>query len=170
MSATSHLTARASTRPVPDLDACPFCGGETLKAVPLLDRIKKARGPAVGGSVSIRKSGEEYLKCNGCMTEFVHAERDIEVIMKGLMVRPNILAQIKYCYGRAVKVSDPLTRHRTAIVRRVHARRSLLGVSVAKKELIICFKYRGVRTFGSFIREADRRRGARYVFAELSMA
>lgn len=157
-------------RPVPDLDACPLCGGKTLKAVPLLDRIKKAKGPAVGGSVSIRKSGEEYLKCNGCTAEFVPAERDIKVIMNGLMVKSNIPDQIKHYYGKAIKVYDLLTKHRTAIVRRVNVRRSLLGVSVAKKELIICFKYGGVRTFGSFIREADPRRGTRYVFAELSMA
>ena len=148
----------------------PPCGGKAPKAIPLPDRIKKARGPDAGGSVSIRKPGKEHLKCNECTTKFVRAERGIGAIIRGLTAGPNIPAQIKYFYGKAVKVSDPLTRRRTAIVQRANARRSLLGAPVAKKGPIMCFKRGGARTFGSLIREADPRRGARGVFAELSMA
>ena len=151
-------------------DTCPLCGGASIRQAPLLDRLKEVGIPAVGGSVKIRKSGEGYLKCHGCTAEFVHVERDIEPIMNGLTVQSHIPDQIKRYHGEAVKVSDLLTRHRTAIIRRVSARRSLLGVSVAKKELIVCFRYRGVRTFGSFVRRTDPERGAHYVFTELSMA
>ena len=124
----------------------------------------------MGGSLSMEKSGEEYLKCGGCRAEFIRAERDIEVIMNGLEVSRNVPVQIRHIYNENVAVSDLLTKHRTAIIRRVNARRSLLGVSAAKKELIICFKYKKTRTFGSFARKADPLRGARYVFTELSLA
>lgn len=170
MSATISLTVRPVVRPVATADTCPLCGGTSIKRAPLLDRLKEAGGPAVGVTVKMRKSGEEYLKCNGCTAEFVRAERDIEVIMNGLEVSRNVPVQIGHIYKEAVRVSDLLTEHRTAIVRRVNVGRSLLGVSVAKGELIICFRYKGIRTFGSFVRKADPLRGARYVFTELSLA
>ena len=149
---------------------CPLCGGASIRQAPLLDRLKEVDIPAVGGSAKVRKSGEGYLRCHGCTAEFVHVERDIEPIMNGLMVQSNILNQIRRYYGEGVKVSDLLAKHRTAIIRKVSARRSLLGVSVTKKELIVCFRYMGVRTFGSFVRKTDPKRGAHYVFTELSIA
>ena len=164
------LTARPPPRVVATPDTCPVCGGESIRRAPLLDRIKGVGIPAVGGSLKTRKSCETYLKCHGCTVEFVYAERGIEQIMNGLLVEDNIPDQIEYYYKEAIEVPDLLTKHRTAIIRRVHVKRSLLGVSSAKKELIICFKYKGIRTFGSFIRETDSRRRAHYVFKELSMA
>lgn len=151
-------------------DTCPFCGGSSISRAPLFDRLKELSIPVVGGSARTRKSGEEYLKCHGCTAEYVCAERDIKTIMNGLVVRPHIPTQIRHYYKAAIKTSDLLTRHRTAIVRKVDTRRSLLGVSSARNELIICFKYGGVRTFGSFARRTDPTRGAHYVFEELSMA
>lgn len=151
-------------------DTCPFCGGSSITREPLLDRLKELSIPVVGGSARTRKSGEEYLKCHGCTAEYVCAERDIKTIMNGLMVPKNIPVQIKHYYKAEIKVSNLLTRHRTAIVRKVDTRRSLLGVSAARNELIVCFRYRGVRTFGLFARKTDHRRGAHYVFEELSMA
>lgn len=170
MNATISLTVRLVVRPVATADTCPLCGEASIKRAPLLDRLKEAGVPAVGVTVKMRKSDEEYLKCNGCTAEFVRAERDIKVIMNGLMVSRNVPVQIRHIYNENVAVSDLLTKHRTAIIRKVNARRSPLGVSATKKELIICFKYKKTRTFGSFVRKADPLRGARYVFTELSLA
>lgn len=163
------LTARPPPRAVATPDTCPICGGTSIKRAPLFDRLKGVGIPAVGGSLKTRKSCETYLKCHGCTAEFVYAERGIEQIMNGLLVEDNIPGQIEYYYKEAIEVPDLLTKHRTAIIRRVHVKRSLLGVSSTKKELIICFNYKGIRTFGSFIRETDSRRRAHYVFKELNM-
>lgn len=169
MIAAISLTGRPDARTVPATETCPLCGGESIRRAPLLDRLKEAGVPAVGGSLKTRKSGEEYLKCHGCTAEFVHAKRDVKTVMNGLVVQENVPAQILHYYKRQIKVPDLLTKHRTAIIRRVHAKRSLLAVSAAKKELIICFMHRGVRTYGTFVRKNDPERGAHYVFTELSM-
>lgn len=150
-------------------DTCPLCGGASIRRAPLLDRLRELGIPAVGGGFKTRKSGEEYLKCHGCTAEFVHTDRDVKTIMNGLVVQDNVPAQIEHYYKRRIRVADLLTRHRTAIIRRVSAGRSMLGVSTAKRELIICFMYRGVRTYGTFVRRTDPGRGVHYVFTELSM-
>ena len=168
ITATSLTAARAAPAVAPP-DTCPICGGASIRRAPLLDRLKELGIPAVGGGFKTRKSGEEYLKCHGCGAEFVPINRDIKTIMNGLMVQKNVPDLIEYYYKRRIKVSDLLTRHRTAIIRRVNVKRSMLGVSASQKELIICFMYRGVRTFGTFVRKADPKRGAHYVFTELSM-
>ena len=167
--AAISLTALLSVPNVAPPDTCPLCGGASIRRAPLLDRLREVRVPVVGGSVGTRESGEKYLKCHGCTAEFVHTDRDIKTIMNGLVVQDNVPAQIEHYYKRRIRVADLLTRHRTAIIRRVSARRSMLGVSTAKRELIICFMYRGVRTYGTFVRESDPERGVRYVFTELSM-
>lgn len=163
------LTALFPAPAVAPSDTCPLCGGTSIKRAPLLDRLKELGIPTVGGIIKTRKSGEEYLKCHGCTAEFIYAERDIKTIMNGLLVEDNVPAQIEHYYKRQIKIPDLLRKHRTAIIRRVNVKRSMLGISAAKKELIICFMYRGVRTFGTFVREADPGRGVHYVFTELSM-
>ena len=167
--AAISLTAIHAAPSVAPSGTCPLCGGASIRRAPLLDRLRELGIPAVGGGFKTRKSGEEYLKCHGCTAEFVHTDRDIKTIMNGLAVQENVPAQIEHYYKRQIRISDLLTRHRTAIIRRVSARRSMLGVSTAKRELIICFMYRGVRTYGTFVRESDPERGVRYVFTELSM-
>lgn len=169
MIAAMSLTALSTAPAVAPSDTCPLCGGTSIKRAPLLDRLKELGIPAVGGTVKTRKSGEEYLRCHGCTAEFVYAERDIKTIMNGLLVQDNVPAQIEHYYKRQIKIPDLLRKHRTAIIRRVNVKRSMLGVSASKKELIICFMYRGVRTSGTFVRETDPERGVHYAFTELSM-
>lgn len=169
MIAAISLTALLPASAVAPPDTCPICGATSIRRAPLLDRLKELGIPAVGGGFKTRKSGEEYLKCHGCGAEFVPIDRDIKTIMNGLVVQENVPDQIEHYYKKRIKVTDLLTRHRTAIIRRVNVKRSVLGVSAAKKELIICFMYRGVRTFGTFVRERDPERGVHYVFTEMSM-
>ena len=167
--AAISLTALLPDPSVAPPDTCPICGATSIRRAPLLDRLKELGIPAVGGGFKTRKSGEEYLKCHGCGAEFVPIDRDIKTIMNGLVVQENVPDQIEHYYKKRIKVTDLLTRHRTAIIRRVNVKRSVLGVSAVKKELIICFMYRGVRTFGTFVRDRDPERGVHYVFTEMSM-
>ena len=153
-------------------EPCPFCGGRPARVRPLLDGAKigvKAAG--IGASLETKRSGESYLRCNGCAREFVPAERDIENILFGLEVADRVPPLITLYHGEGVTVTDLLTAHRTAIVRRAHRYRSLVSVSVAKKEILICFCRRGVRTYGTFARKAGRSgRGDHYTFKGLNMA
>lgn len=132
---------------------------------PLAERIKEAGVDIAGsgGSAKLRKSGDTYFTCNGCMKAFVDADRDIEGILRGLKSKANIAHRTRHFYGEGVTPSELLENHRTAILRKANPRRSLLGVSLARKELIICFSYNGIRTYGSFIRKGDH-----YIFRELS--
>ena len=151
---------------------CPFCGGMAVRRRPALSGAKM--GATIGGTgLSLEAGGSEesYLKCNGCTMEFVRADRDVDTILAGLRARRRIAAQIRHYYGEGVTVTDLLTGHVTAMARKANHYRSLASVSVSKKELIICFSYKNIRTFGSFVRKSDRSSGRRYYeFRELSMA
>ena len=138
---------------------------------PLLDGAKiSVKVAGTGASLRTKGSGESYLRCNGCAREFVPAERDIENILSGLEVEDRVPPLIALYHGEGVTVTDLLTAHRTAIVRRAHRYRSLVSVSVAKKEILVCFCHRGIRTFGTFARKAGRSgRGDHYMFKGLSM-
>ena len=124
-----------------------------------------------GASLETKESDTSYLRCDGCAREFVPAERDIGTILSGLRVDSRVPHLIGLYHGEGVTVTDLLTAHRTAIVRRAHQYRSLVSVSVAKKEILICFCHRGVRTYGTFARKAGRSgRGDHYMFKGLNMA
>ena len=151
---------------------CPFCGGRPIRKRPLLDGAKIAFHTALGGaSVEPEQSGETYLKCNGCAREFVPADRDIENILFGLRIEPSVPHLIRRYHGEGVTVTDLLTKHRTDIVRKAHHYRSRVSVSAVKNEIIICFRRRGVRTFGTFAQKSDKSGGANYyIFKGLSKA
>ena len=153
-------------------DPCPFCGGRPARVRPALDGVKigiKAAG--TGASLKMKRAGESYLRCNGCAREYVPAERDIENILSGLEVEDRVPPLIALYHGEGVTVTDLLTAHRTAIVRRAHRYRSLVSVSVAKKEILVCFRHKGIRTYGTFARKAGRSgRGDHYMFKGLNMA
>lgn len=152
---------------------CPFCGGSPVKKRPWLAGTRIAAGAAgIGASLEAPDSREEYLQCRGCMIEYVDAERDIETILQGLRVERAVAFQIRSYYGEGgPTAADLLARHRTAIVRRAAGRRSILSVSVDRGELIACFLYNGVRTFGLLVKSGDGPDGAsRYVFRWLSKA
>ena len=122
-----------------------------------------------GASLRTKGSGESYLRCNGCAREYVPAERDIENILSGLEVEDRVPPLIALYHGEGVTVTDLLTAHRTAIVRRAHRYRSLVSVSVAK-EILVCFRHKGIRTFGTLARKAGRSgRGDHYMFKGLNM-
>lgn len=151
---------------------CPFCGGRPIRKRPLLDGALIAFHTALGGaSVEPKQSGESYLKCNGCAREFVPADRDIENILLGLRVEPSVLPLIRRYHGEGVTVTDLLTEYRTDIVRKAHHYRSCVSVSAARNEIIICFRRRGVRTFGTFAQKSDTSGGGdHYIFRGLSKA
>lgn len=154
-------------------DPCPFCGGRPVRKRPALDGARfGVRVAGTGASLRAKRSGESYLRCNGCGTEYVPAERDIENILSGLEVEPWVPPLIGLYHGEGVTVTDLLTAHRTAIVRKVHHYRSYVSVSTAKREIVICFRHNGVRTFGTFARRGGGRGGGgdRYVFRGLGMA
>lgn len=150
---------------------CPFCGGRGLPRRPRLDRLSGSSvsiGPA-SLHLAVDSSGEEYFNCRGCDMSFVFAEREIATILSGLKMGPNIPILVKHYYGDGVAVRDLLTQHRTAMVRKVRAGLSFLSPSAVRNELVMCFNYNGIRTFGSF----RRRRGSRgyyYTFEVLNRA
>ena len=144
---------------------CPFCGGVGLPKRPWGDRIS---GSSIGTDVAslrlvVDSSGEEYFKCHGCNTSFVFADREIGTILPGLRMRPKVALLAKHYYGDGVSVHDLLTRHRTAIVRKIHGRLSFISARTARNELVVCLNYNGVRTFGSL----RRRRGCNGYYYEL---
>lgn len=134
---------------------------------PLAGRVEEAGGSIAGSGISakLRKSDDAYFACNGCTMAFVDADRDIEGILYNLKSGANIAYKTRHFYGGEITPRELLEDYRTAIVRKVSPKRSLLSVSLAKKELIICFSYKGFRTYGSFIKKKDH-----YEFRELSRA
>ena len=153
--------------PVP----CPFCGGRGLPKKPGIDRLS---GSSVSvGAASLRlvvdSKGEEYYKCHGCDMSFVLADREIETILPGMMVNLSVPIRIRHYYGGGVSARDLLTRHCAAAVRKARGRLSFFASRMAQNELVLCFNYNGIRTFGSF----RRRRGANgyyYTFEGLDRA
>ena len=115
------------------------------------------------------RAGGWYLHCDGCTTDYVRADRDVETIAAGLRVDPRVPLQVRHYCGEGVTVSDLLDGHLAAMARRVHARRSLASVHVDRGELFLCFSYRGIRTFGSLVRRRGRR-GYHYLLRGLSRA
>ena len=153
-------------------DPCPFCGGRPARVRPLLDGARiGVQVAGAGASLETKRSGRSYLRCDGCGAEYVPAERDVENILSGLRVEPEVLPRIRMYHGEGVTVTDLLAAHRTAIVRKAHRYRSLLSVSVAKREIVICFCRGGVRTYGTFARRGKKSGdGYHYVFRELNKA
>ena len=136
---------------------CPFCGGRASQRRPRLGEMRLGVKMA-GASLSVKspRSEESYLHCNGCMIDYIRADRDVETIAAGLQIEPWAAFQARHYYGEGVAVSDLLRRHCTGMARMVHPLRSLTSVSVVKGELLACLSYAGIRTFGSLVR---RRRG-----------
>ena len=152
---------------------CPFCGGRADIKRPKLDAIKKMSARAYGfeGSVETRRMGDSYYKCNGCTMEFVYAEREIESILAGLEVGDRVPSQIRRYYNGEVSAIDLLTVHRTAIVRKANNHLSFISAHVVKDELIICFCYNNVRTYGTFVKKSSKSsNGDYYLFEKLNKA
>jgi len=157
-----------------DVDPCPFCGGNKIKKLPISDKVKKvnASGSGNGGGLEVESNPDKeyFFKCNGCNLKFVDAERDIDGITNNLQVRANIAILIRKYYHENISVSDLLLKHRVAIVRKPSNFFSFIADKVVEKELIICFLYNGIRTFGSFVKEKDEETGIyRYHFKTLGV-
>lgn len=128
-----------------------------------------ASAGGIGASLRLPGPRESYLKCYGCMIEYIDTKRDAKTVLRGLRVERRVAFQTRSYYGRGMTARRLLARHSTAVVRRVRTRRSILSVSVDVDELIICFLHGGVRTFGSFVRGDDGPGGTfRYAFRSLS--
>lgn len=153
-------------------DQCPFCGGRPVERGPWLEGAKiGASAGGIGASLRLASSSEAYLKCYGCMIEYVDTGRDAKTLLPGLQVERRAALQIRCHYGRGMTASGLLARHCAAVVRRVRGRRSILSVSVDGDELIACFSRSGVRTFGSLVGEDDGLGGtSHYTFRGLSRA
>ena len=121
-------------------------------------------GAGAGGiGASLRPaSSEAYLRCYGCMIEYVDTRRDVKTMLQGLQVERRAAFQVRSYYGRGMTARRLLAEHSTAVVRRVNGRRSILSVSVDGDELIACFLHGGVRTFGSFVKRDDGPGGTSY--------
>ena len=148
---------------------CPFCGGRALPRRPGLERLSGSTitvGPA-SLNLAVGPSGEEYYSCRGCNMAFVFADRDIKALLPGLAVDSNIPTLISHYYGDGVSARDLLAEHSTAVVRKVRPSLSFLSPSAARNELVVCFNYRSVRTFGSLRRRKGKRGYRYYSFEEL---
>lgn len=149
---------------------CPFCGGRAQRRRPALDGARLGvKIAGTGLSLKAPKSGRSYLHCNGCMIDYIRADRDVETVASGLLAEPLAALQARLYYGEGVAVSDLLRCHCTGMARRVRPGRSLASVSVVRGELLACFSYGGVRTYGTL---ALRRAGGvdRYVLRGLGRA
>ena len=149
---------------------CPFCGGRPVERGPWLAGTEMgASAGGIGASLRLPGRRESYLKCYGCMIEYVDTGRDVKTLLPGLQVERRAALQIRCHYGRGMTASWLLARHCTAVVRRVSGLRSILSVSVDGDELIACFSRGGVRTFGSLVGEDDGLGGtSHYTFRRLS--
>ena len=150
---------------------CPFCGGRALRKRPALAGAKVSAALAGTGASLEAPRSAPYLHCNGCTFDFVRADRDVKTIAAGLHVDPRVAHQIRHYHGEGVTVSDLLDRSVIGMARRVHRLRSLVSVSVARDELLVCFLHGGIRTFGSFVKSDGGPGGTtRYTFRGLSRA
>ena len=150
---------------------CPFCGGVGLPKRPWGEHIS---GSSVGTDIAtlrlvVDSKGEEYFKCHGCDMSFVFANREIGTILPDLKVRPKAAMRIKHYYGDGVSPLDLLTGHRTAIVRKIRGRMSIVTRKTARDELLVCFIYNGVRTYGT-LRGRRGRNGYYYELRGLDRA
>ena len=152
-------------------ESCPFCGGATVGKNYAPDQACTGGPPGDGNAPpKIPATKESYLACSNCTREFVRAEEDIGIIMANLQVEARIAFRIKLYHGDGATVDSLLAEHRTGMVRKTRGHRPYVSASLAKRELIICFRRNSVRTYGSFIREGSRQKGRYYVFKELSEA
>ena len=161
----TNISPGAGCPAVTPEDPCPFCKGQLITKRLPSDKVKKVGGRVMGtgASVELRKSGGSYFTCNGCRMKFVDADRNMGAILRNLKVGANIAYRIIHFYGKELPPTKLLSDHRIAVVRKVNPAKSLLGMSIAKKELIVCFSYNGIMTYGSFIKDKGR-----YIFKELS--
>ncbi len=128
-----------------------------------------ASAGGIGATLRLSGRGETYLKCYGCMIEYIYTGRDARTLLPGLQVERRAALQIQCYHGRGMTARDLLARHCTAVVRRARGRRSALSVSVDGDELIACFVHGGVRTFGPLVRRDGGQGGAsRYTLGGLS--
>lgn len=128
-----------------------------------------ASAGGIGATLRLSGRGETYLKCYGCMIEYIDTGRDARTLLPGLEVERRAALQIQCYHGRGMTARDLLARHCTAVVRRARGRRSILSVSVDGDELIACFLHGGMRTSGSLVRKDDGPDGEpRYAFRRLS--
>ncbi|MDE1769376.1 MAG: hypothetical protein KGI28_02325 [Thaumarchaeota archaeon] len=146
---------------------CPFCGANSIKKLPISDRVKKIGGGASGAAGPTSGSGsgtielepnpdkEPHYKCNGCNKKYVDASLDINIIINNFKCHPIIAMQIAHYYKNKVTLTDLLTVYRTGIVRKPSNFFSPLAEKISKRQLFICFNFNGVRTVGTFVKEKE---------------
>ena len=73
--------------------------------------------------------------------------------MQHLEAEENVSILIKYYYPEGVTLTDLITKYRTGIVRKHSDKASWISNLIVKRQLYICFNYKGKRTFGTFVRK-----------------
>lgn len=62
---------------------------------------------------------------------------------------------IRHYYHENVSLSELLSKHVVGVVRKPSHGLSFLSRKITKKQLFVCFNYKGIRTFGTFIKEKE---------------
>jgi hypothetical protein len=138
-----------------DIPSCPFCGGKPTyqsnnQKVSKINPSISVPGVSAGINIELNNKKDHYFSCNGCNSEYVFSDIDINLIIKNFC--NDRLEEI----AEMVSLSDLILKYRTGIVRRHSTTVPYLSKKLARKILYICFNYNGKRTFGSFIRSKDK--------------
>ena len=147
-----------------DIPSCPFCGGKPtcISSNQKISEINPSVSipESISASVGIKLNNkkEHYFSCNGCNSEYVFSNIDINLIIKNFCNDrlEEIAGMVYYYYRNKVSLSDLILKYRTGIVRRHSNTVPYLSRRLASKILYICFNYNGKRTVGSFIRSKDK--------------
>jgi hypothetical protein len=146
-----------------DIPSCPFCGGKPTyqscnQKVSEINPSISASGVSAGIGIKLNNQKDHYFSCNGCNSEYVFSDIDINLIIKNFCNDrlEEIAGMVCHYYSNKVSLSDLILKYRTGIVRRHSNTIPYMSKKLARKILYICFNYNGKRTFGSFIRSKDK--------------
>lgn len=144
---------------------CPFCSGATARKLPAQGPAG-AGGPQVGTGAPSKtpRPAEPHLSCSGCAKEFVPDEEDIVIIVSCLQVETS---RIMSCYGDGVTADGLLVEQHTGMAKKIRGHHPHALIFLARGDLIVCFRYNNVRTYGSFIREGSKPNGPHHAFREM---
>lgn len=143
---------------------CPFCGGKPTytssihKISEINPSISTPESYSASVGIKFNKKKDYYFSCNGCNSEYVFSDIDINLIIKSFCNDrlDEIAGMVYHHYSNKVTLSDLILKYRTGIVRRHSNTIPYLSKKLANRILYICFNYNDKRTFGSFIRSSNK--------------
>lgn len=145
-------------------EKCPFCGGEAEERThqPLgLEQVStESKIPYVNIKLGKTKKTQTHYFCDGCRENYIHVTLEIESLVSNLRFdekkRKYIADCISFYYDGGVTLRDLLLTYRTGIVRSYNPRISYISEKFAKRNLYICFEYKGVRTIATIQKEKSK--------------